>query len=80
MELRIILEVLQGEKASSSLRVESHGFSLVVARRLGFLSSCRGSLREPLMLSQGSQVYFQVTRGSMNLSRVSVGESSLISH
>ena len=32
---------------------------------LGFLSNCDGALREPLMLSQGSQASFQVVRGSL---------------
>ena len=40
------------------------GFSRVAAESLGFLLSCDRDLREPLMLPQGSQASFQVSRGT----------------
>ena len=41
---------------------ESPGFSRVVAGKLGFLSSCDGDLRDPLVLPQESQVSIRVER------------------
>ena len=46
------------------LRGESRGFFRVVAGSLGFLSSCDGDLRDPLMLPQRSWVSFRVVRGT----------------
>ena len=50
-----------------ALRQKSHGFSRVVAGRFTFLLSCHGDLREPLVLPQGSQVSFQVSRDRAGL-------------
>ena len=41
---------------------KSPGFSRVVAGKLGFLSSCDGDLRDPLVLPQESQVSIRVER------------------
>ena len=46
---------------------ESRGFPRAVARRVVFLSSYDGELREPLLWRQGSQVSTRVARGSMAL-------------
>ena len=46
---------------------ESHGFFQAVARRVGFLSSYDGELREPLVWPQGSSVSIRVARGSTAL-------------
>ena len=43
---------------------ESHGLSRVAAGGLGFLSRYHGELREPLMLSQESQVSMGIVRAS----------------
>ena len=45
----------------------SSGLSQVVAGGLGFLSRYHGELREPLVLSQQSQVSIQVVRVSTGL-------------
>ena len=42
-------------------------FSLVAAGSLGFLLSCDGDLREPLVLPQGIQASYQVARGISEL-------------
>ena len=47
-----------------ALRGESHVFSRNVAQSLGFLSSCDGDLRDPLVLPQRSRVSSQVVRGT----------------
>ena len=52
-----------GKGAHLTLRGESTGFSSVAAGNLGFLSSCDGDLRDPLMLPQESQVSIRVARG-----------------
>ena len=46
------------------LRGESGGFSRVVARSLGFLSSCDRDLRDPLVLPQRSRISSRVVRGT----------------
>ena len=56
------------------LRGESHGFSRVAAESLGFLSSCDGDLRGPLVLPQRSQVSFRVARGTFGILSVAAGE------
>jgi len=43
------------------------GSSRVVAGSFGFLSTCDRALREPLMMTQGSQDSFRVVRGSTGL-------------
>ena len=57
----------RGKLPLLALRPESLGFFRVAAGSLGFLSSCNGDLREPLMLPQGSQDSFRVLRGSAGL-------------
>ena len=46
---------------------ESRDFLRVMARRVGFLSSYDGQLREPLVWPHGSPVSIQVARGSTAL-------------
>ena len=46
---------------------ESCGFSQAAARRVGFLSSYDGELREPLVWPQASSVSILVARGSAAL-------------
>ena len=51
-----------------TLRGETRGFShmvFLVAGSSGFLSSCEGDVKEPLMLPQGSQPSFQVARENL---------------
>ena len=45
-----------GKGPHLALRGESCGFSRVVAGSLGFIMSCYGDLRDPLVLPQTSQV------------------------
>ena len=54
------------EREWASFRVESgsRGFSLVVARSSGLLSSCYRDLREPLELQNESQASFPVAWGN----------------
>ena len=52
-----------GKGLHLTLRGESPGFSVVVARNLGFLSSYNGYLRDPLVLPQESPVSMQVAKG-----------------
>ena len=49
-----------------------------MAGRLGFLSSCDGDFREPLMLPQGSTSPFKLGGGARDCSGVTAGESDLI--
>ena len=51
-----------GKEPRLALREESHGCSRVVVGSVGFLSSCNGDLRDPLVLPMRSQVSFQVVR------------------
>ena len=57
----MILTHCRGILPHLMLRVESHGFSRVVAGSLGFLSSGDGDFREP----QGCQASFLVVRGTL---------------
>ena len=52
-----------GKGPHLALRGESRGFSRIASGRLGFLSSCDGDLRGPLVLPQESQVSVRVARG-----------------
>ena len=52
-----------GKGPDLALRGESRGFSRVRAVGLGFLSSCDGDFRDPLVLPQKIQVSFRVARG-----------------
>ena len=58
---------LQGKGHHLVLKGASLGFSRVVVVSLGFLLSCDRDLREALILPQGSQVSFQVVKGSAEL-------------
>ena len=49
------------------LRGGSCGFTQIAVGSLGFLSSCDGDLSEPYMLPHGSQISFQVGKGSTGL-------------
>ena len=53
-----------GKGPHLAFRGESRVFSRVVAGSLGFLSSCDGDLRDPLMLPQRSRVSSRVVRGT----------------
>ena len=53
-----------GKGPHLALRGESRGFSRVVAGSLGFLSSCEGDFRDPLVLLQRSGVSSRVARGT----------------
>ena len=58
---------------------ESCGFSRIAAVSLGFLSSCKGNFREPLVLPQRSPSPFELgAGGAWDCSRVPAGESGLI--
>ena len=48
-----------------TLRDEFGGFSQFGTGSSGFISSCDGDLKEPLVLPQGSQTSFQVARGNL---------------
>ena len=54
-----------GKGPHLALRGESRGFSRVRAVGLGFLSSCDGDFRDPLVLPQKIQVSFRVARGRL---------------
>ena len=60
----IALESLQGNQASSHNERGNSGCFLRCNWKFGFLSSCDGDLREPLMLPQVSQASFQFARGT----------------
>ena len=53
-----------GKGPHLALRGESRGFSRVRAVGLGFLSSCDGDFRDPLVLPQKIQVSFRVATGT----------------
>ena len=71
-EVKIALEVLQGNRASS--RVEGDiswvffFFFSSCGGSMGFLSNCKEDLREPSMLPQGSQASFQVAKAPQDSS------------
>lgn len=50
-----------------ALKGESRVFSRVASGSLGFPCNCGRDLRKPVVLPQGSEVYFQVVRGNMGL-------------
>ena len=54
-----------GKGPHLALRGESRDFSQVRAVGLGFLSSCDGDFRDPLVLPQKIQVSFRVARGRL---------------
>ena len=69
----------KGKGAHLALWRESRGFSRVRVGSLGFLLSCDGDLREPLVLAQGIQASFRVARGKSISSCIALGELGLIS-
>ena len=65
--MRDCSQSLQGKGHHLVLKGASLGFSRVVVVSLGFHLSCDRDLREALILPQGSQVSFQVVKGSAEL-------------
>ena len=53
-------------------------FSPVLVGSCGFLSSCNGDLKKPILLPQVGQAFFELQCGTVVSSQVPVGESALI--